>query len=336
MTYAIETVDLTKRYPRQKGLRELFLHPLRRRFITALEGVSIQVKRGEFFGLLGPNGAGKTTLIKILCNLVLPSGGKAYINGNDVTREGRKVRREIGYVLSEERSFYWRLTGRQNLRFFIKLNNLYGAAASRRIGEVLALMELEKEADQPFKDYSTGIRQRMAIARALITNPKILFMDEPTKSLDPSAAEHLKDFIRGTIVGEMKKTVLFATHNLHEATELSDRIAIIDRAHVKACGTLEEIRQLYSKGYTFRIQLHGAGDNVLGRIRTMNGVLRAEYRSAAAGSNGRELEVELRDRGGVISEIVEVIVRSGGKVLECVHEELSLNEIFSQVTGSEE
>lgn len=336
MTYAIETVDLVKRYPRQKGFRDLFLHPLRKRFVTALDGVNIQVRRGEFFGLLGPNGAGKTTLIKILCNLILPSEGKAYVNGNDVTREGRKVRREIGYVVSEERSFYWRLTGRQNLRFFTKLNNLYGAAERRRIDEVLALMELEKEADKPFKDYSTGIRQRMAIARALITNPKILFMDEPTKSLDPSAAGHLKNFIRGTIVEEMKKTVLFATHNLHEAAELSDRIAIIDKAHVKTCGTLEEIRRLYSRGYTFRMLLHDTDDNVLGRIRAMDGVIRAEYRSTAADSNGEELGVELRDRSGVISDIVELIVRSGGKVLECIHEELSLEEIFSQVTGDEE
>ncbi len=333
MTYAIETIGLTKRYPSAKGYRDLMRRPFGRRYVTALEDVSIQVKRGEFVGLLGPNGAGKTTLIKILCNLVLPTEGRAFVNGYDVAREGKKVRREIGYVVSEERSFYWRLTGRQNLIFFTKLNNIFGAEAKRRIDRILALMDFEKEADKRFKDYSTGIRQRLAIARALIINPEILFMDEPTKSLDPSAARHLKDFIRETIVGEMRKTVLFATHNLHEASELADRIVIIDKAHVKARGTIEEIRRDLKKGYTYRIRLEAGGDNILDGIRSLGGVLHAAYRRDTPGPDGMELEVELRDRDGLISEIVERIVRSGGRVLECVLEELSLDEIFSRITG---
>ncbi len=336
MTYAIETIDLTKRYPSAKGYRDLARRPFGRRYVTALEDVSIQVKRGEFFGLLGPNGAGKTTLIKILCNLVLPTEGKAFVNGYNVAREGKKVRREIGYVVSEERSFYWRLSGRQNLFFFTRLNNFYGAEAKRRIDQILALMDLEEEADKQFKDYSTGIRQRLAIARALIINPEILFMDEPTKSLDPSAARHLKDFIRETIVGEMRKTVLFATHNLHEAAELADRIAIIDKAHVKARGTLGEIRKNIKRGYTYRIRIEEGGDNLLDGIASLGGVLQAAYRAGAPGPGGMELEVELRDRDGLISEIVERIVRSGGRVMECVHEELSLNEIFTRITGGGE
>lgn len=336
MAYAIETIGLTKRYPSAKGYRDLVRRPFGRRYVTALEDVSIQVKRGEFFGLLGPNGAGKTTLIKILCNLVLPTEGKAFVNGCDVSRDGKKVRREIGYVVSEERSFYWRLTGKQNLLFFTKLNNLYGAEAKRRTDRILALMDLEGEADKRFKDYSTGIRQRLAIARALIINPEILLMDEPTKSLDPSAARHLKDFISETIVGEMRKTILFATHNLNEAAELADRIAIIDKAHVKARGTLEEIRKDLKRGYTYRIRCDAGVDNILDGIRSLGGVLHAEYRSGVRDGDGIELEVELRDRDGLISEIVERIVRSGGRVRECVHEELSLNEIFSRITGGRE
>ena len=336
MQYAIETIGLTKRYPNAKGFRDLIRYPFTRRTVTALEDVNIQVKPGEFFGLLGRNGAGKTTLIKILCNLVLPSEGEAYVNGCDVTREGKKVRRAIGYVVSEERSFYWRLTGRQNLLFFTKLNNIFGAEAKRRIDKVLALMDLREEADKRFKDYSTGIRQRMAIARALIIDPEILFMDEPTKSLDPSAAEHLKDFIRERIVGEMSKTVLFATHNLHETAELADRIAIIDKARVKACGTIGEIRKHLLRGYTYRIRLIAGGDNVPERITALDGVLHAAYRRVPADFSEGELEVEVRERDGIIAEIVELIVHSGGRILELVHEELSLNEIFSKVTEKEQ
>jgi ABC-2 type transport system ATP-binding protein len=176
----------------------------------------------------------------------------------------------------------------------------------------------------------------MAIARSLVIGPEILFMDEPTKSLDPSAAEHLKKFIRTTIVGEMGKTVLFATHNLHEAAELSDRIAIIDKAKVRICGTLDEIRKRIKKGFTYRLRMHMGENNVLERIRSLDGVLRAEYETGRPGPDGDEMEIELRDRDAIIPEIIEIIVRSGGRVVECTHEELSLNEIFSLITGGKE
>jgi ABC-2 type transport system ATP-binding protein len=140
MTYAIETRSLTKRYPKQKRYRELVLHPFSREMITALEDVSIRIEKGQLAGLLGPNGAGKTTVIKVLCTLVLPTAGQALVNGWDVTRQGRRIRRHIGYVVSEERSFYWRLTGRQNLRFFGTLNNLTGRAREERIEEAIELV----------------------------------------------------------------------------------------------------------------------------------------------------------------------------------------------------
>ena len=220
MSYAIETVNIGKTFNLIKSYRDLILHPFQKKKLIALKDINIRVNKGELFGLLGPNGAGKTTLIKILSGLILPNQGNAYVSGYDLARDGKQARRVVGYVVSEERSFYWRLTGRQNLKFFAILNNLSLSEAKYRIDEVIALTGLDDAADRMFKDYSSGMKQKLAIARGLITHPQILLMDEPTKSLDPLAAMNLRRLIKENIVGENKKTVFLATHNLSEAEEL--------------------------------------------------------------------------------------------------------------------
>lgn len=257
MSYAIETLNLTKRFRQPKRYCDLFLHPFRRDEITVLEDINIQVNKGELFGLLGPNGAGKTTLIKILCTLILPSAGTALVNGHDIKRDGKAIRKSIGYVISEDRSFYWRLTGRQNLRFFAELNNFSRSEADQRIKELVELTGLRDEADKIFKNYSSGMKQRLAIARGLLTNPEILFLDEPTKSLDPIAAHDVKMFIRNRMVGEEKKKVVLATNNMQEAEELCDRVAIIHHRRVKVCETLEEIRRISNKEKRYILSLLG-------------------------------------------------------------------------------
>lgn len=244
MSYAIETVNITKRFIQTKGYGVLPIHPFRENKITALEKVSIKVKEGELFGILGPNGAGKTTLIKLLCTLILPDEGTAYVNGYDILEAGEKVKASIGLVTSEERSFYWRLTGRQNLEFFASLYNFSNTEAKRRIGEVLKLVGLESRADDRFDNYSTGIKHRMAIARGILNDPEILFLDEPTKSLDPYAAQELRGVIKKDLVKDKRKTVFLSTHNLEEAEQLCDRIAIINNGRIKSCGTLSEIREI--------------------------------------------------------------------------------------------
>jgi len=166
------------------------------------------------------------------------------VNGLDVVKQGRMIRKSIGYIISDERSFYWRLTGRQNLRFFATLNNLAGSKAEQRTEQVLALTDLKEEADKMFKDYSTGMKQKLAIARGLLTDPEIVLMDEPTRSLDPSTAQHIRNFIREKLVKEKKRTVLIATHNLQEAEELCNQVAIMYQAKIKACGALPEIRKM--------------------------------------------------------------------------------------------
>ena len=244
MSYAIETVNLTKYFTPTPGLGRLLAHPFRKKgIVKAVEEVNIQVKRGEIFGLLGPNGAGKTTLLKLLSTLILPTRGEAYVNGYNVLKDEAGVKESIGLVTGEERCFYWRLTGRQNLEFFAILYNLSSTQIKKRMGEVAELLEIEGMLNISFKEYSTGMKQRLSLARSLLPNPQILFMDEPTKSLDPTAAKNLRTFIREKLISQQKKTVFLTTHQMNEAQELCDRIAIIDKGQIKACGTLTELRR---------------------------------------------------------------------------------------------
>ncbi|GAH77025.1 unnamed protein product, partial [marine sediment metagenome] len=158
MAYAIETTGLTKRFIQRRSLRQIVLHPLQRKTITALDGIDLQIKEGEIFGILGPNGAGKTTLIKVLSTLILPDKGKAWVNGYNILHNEESIKQSIGLVTSEERSFYWRLSGRGNLQFFATLYDMSPSQAERRINEILEIFELQEKADDLFHTYSTGIK----------------------------------------------------------------------------------------------------------------------------------------------------------------------------------
>lgn len=210
--------------------------------ITPVDGVDLFVRKGEVFGILGPNGAGKTTLIKILCTLILPTGGEARVDGFDVVKESGRVRESIGLVTTDERSFYWRLTGRQNLEFFASLHNFYSDDARDMVDELLGVVDLKSAADERFLNYSAGMKQRMAIARGLLNDPSVLFMDEPTRSLDPGAAQGLRNFIKDEIVRERGKTIFISTHNLEEAEHLCDRVAIFDDGRIKVVGSPNDLK----------------------------------------------------------------------------------------------
>jgi ABC-2 type transport system ATP-binding protein len=240
---AILVTGLVKRYPVFGRFRDVLLHPLRRESKTALAGVDLRVERGRCFCLLGPNGAGKTTLIKILTTLVLPDEGKAFVGGCDVEQDPVWVRRRIGFAINEERSFYWRLTGRQNLEFFGALNGLRGRRLEAKIAEVVRLTNLEEAAGQRFNTYSTGMRQMLAFARALMTDADILFVDEPTRSLDPQAAARVRAFLKTGLVAGGGKTVFWATHNLAEAAEVAHEIAIIDRGRIRVEGSVAALTE---------------------------------------------------------------------------------------------
>lgn len=224
---AIETKGVTKVFKRGK--------------IRALDGVDLKVGEGEIFALLGPNGAGKTTLIKILATLLLPTSGEARICGWDAAKKPRQVKKLISLMAGDERSFYWRLTGRQNLNFFAALYNLFGKEARQKIEEAAALFGLEA-LDRRYQEYSTGTKHRLALARSFLNGAKIIFMDEPTRSLDPNAAFQLRELVKKKVRDGVLKTVFFTTHQTEEAQGLADRMAILEKGKIKACGSLGELR----------------------------------------------------------------------------------------------
>jgi ABC-2 type transport system ATP-binding protein len=227
----------------------VFLRPVQRRWASALNGVDLDVFDGEILGLVGANGAGKTTLIKILASMLLPTSGRAEILKHDVVKFPDEVRKALGWCLDTERSFYHRLSGVENLSFFAALNNLNSERSRIRVKEVLEISGLGDAAQRPFRTYSLGMQQKLGLARALLTNPPVLLLDEPTKSLDPAAAAEFWRFVRGTLAAEMKKTILVVTHNLQEAKTCCDRVAYMREGRISAIGTWNEVEP--------QIRLHG-------------------------------------------------------------------------------
>ncbi len=196
------------------------------RSVRALRDVTLTVGRGEVLALVGPNGAGKTTLLRILATLLLPTEGSARIGGADVVRESGRAKRLLGLAAGDDQGFYWRLSGLENLEFFAGLLGMHAAAGRRRATEALERADLLPMAREPVGRYSTGLRQRLAIARALLGDPPVLLFDEPTRSLDPVAAAGFRT-LAAALAREHHRTVVMATHNLEEAELLADRAAIL-------------------------------------------------------------------------------------------------------------
>ena len=243
----IRIEGLTKRFAVRRGWRRMLLRPRERRVTTALGGVSMVARAGEIVGLLGPNGAGKTTLLRILSTLVLPDAGSAHIAGFDVVRDPARARRVLAPVAADERSLEWRLSARENLRFFGALHGLTGETLRTRVSELLAGVELDDAGDKLVGAFSSGMRQRLLIARALLSRPQALLLDEPTRSLDPLAARAFRDFLRREVAGRQGCAVLLATHDPDEALGLCDRIAILDKGRVLATGTAQTLAREFGE-----------------------------------------------------------------------------------------
>lgn len=197
----------------------------------ALNGVDLSVAPGEILALLGHNGAGKSTLLRILATTVIPDGGSARVAGFDVVSEPEQVRRRLGITLGDERSWYWRLSGRKNLEFFATLYGFSRRQAAARVAELLDELELTYAADRRFDGYSTGMRMRLSLARAMLPDPPVLLLDEPTRSLDPVAAASFRDQV-ATLAHAQGKAILLTTHDLHEASALAHRIAVLTRGRI--------------------------------------------------------------------------------------------------------
>jgi len=261
----LQARDLTRSYRSSTGIvrRE-------RKVVEAVRGVSLQVERGELFGLLGPNGAGKTTVIKMFITLLLPTSGSATVLGHDVVTEARAVRRRIGYVFGGDRGLYERLSALDNLRYFSELYAVPAREQRRRIAELLELVGLTGREKERVEGFSRGMRQRLHIARGLLHDPEVLFLDEPSIGIDPVGARELRATI--ATLSSQGKTILLTTHYMFEADELCDRIAVIRDGLVVAEGSPAQLKKRVTSGHVVEVETYGLSDGVLGRLEALTGV----------------------------------------------------------------
>jgi ABC-2 type transport system ATP-binding protein len=295
---------------------------------NALTDVSFELKHGETVGLLGPNGAGKTTLLKIIATLLAPTAGRILVQGQDPAKDVMRVRRSMGLVTCDERSFYWRLNGRQNLTFFATLYGVPAREADERVEMLLAATGLEEAATHPFHSYSSGMKQKLAIARGLLANPGIILYDEPTRSLDPLSTQNIRNWLakhRNTLP---RTAHLIATNQLAEAEQLCDRVLILNRGVVIAAGSIPEIHEAWRRrGY--------AVHRVTCRRFPWNGQLRPLPEEglldiSQVGTDVERTTLRLRTVEGsdALSHMLARILHSGGSVLRCETEQVPFDEVF--------
>ena len=239
--------------------------------VEAVRAVSFTIEQGELFGLLGPNGAGKTTTIKMLITLLIPTAGSARVLGLDVVKDAREVRKRIGYVFGGELGVYERLSGYDNLRYFAELYGVPPKLQKPRIEELLELVGLKGREHERAEGYSRGMKQRLHVARGLLHDPEVLFLDEPTIGLDPVGARELRSTIASlTAAG---KTILLTTHYMFEADALCDRIAVISKGKIVAEGTPADLKRGVGQGSVLEVEVYGVDEETIERVRRLGGVL---------------------------------------------------------------
>jgi len=241
---AIVAENLEKYFPPALSGWRALLHPFARPTERALAGISFSIESGESVALIGHNGAGKSTLLRILATLVFPTCGRALLGGFDVEREGAGARRQLGYHTGGDEGFYQRLTGRENLTFFAAMNNLTGADARQKIAAATKWMGMSDDLDRQMRTLSTGMTHRLGLARALLHEPAVLLLDEPTRSLDPLAAADFRRMLKKDLVRGRGITLLFASHTLSEVEEIADRVILLDRGKIIASDSPPRLRAL--------------------------------------------------------------------------------------------
>ncbi|PWB75051.1 MAG: ABC transporter ATP-binding protein [Anaerolineales bacterium] len=344
--FAVEARQLIKKFPARPGTGDKPIEggsassPKKKRWqfwkkepkamFTAVNGVDLQIQRGEIFGLLGPNGAGKSTTIRMLCTLLEPTSGTAHVNGYDIVRQANDVRRSLGTVLAGERSIYWKLTGRENLEYFAALYHIPTAVAKKRVDELIERMELKDRANELVEKYSTGMRQRVAIAKALLARPPILLLDEPTLGLDPQAARRLRE-----LIAELKQeghTILLTTHYMEEADQLSDRIGIIDTGRIIALDTPEGLKRRINQKEIIRLEVSGWQEYIAENLRAMQEVENLVARRQAE-TDLWEVNMQASNSRAVLPRLVESISQNGTRLVNMNIVKPSLEDVFIHLTG---
>lgn len=341
---AIEAIKLVKKFRRRSipsesagnGAKEVkrswwpFANRTETGWSTAVNGVNLQIRRGEIFGLLGPNGAGKSTTIRMVCTLLEPTSGTAIVNGYDIRREPNQVRRSLGTVLAGERSIYWKLTARENLEYFAALYHIPTRIAKQRVEELLLRMELAERANDLVEKYSTGMKQRVAIARALLARPPIILLDEPTLGLDPQAARNVRQ-----LVAELKAeghTILLTTHYMEEADQLSDRIGIIDQGKIIALDTPEALKERINQKEIIHLEVagwHPELADTLGRLPQVENLVTR----LMADESTVEVNLHAASSRAVLPGLIENLNQNGTRLVNMNIVKPSLEDVFISLTG---
>jgi ABC-2 type transport system ATP-binding protein len=298
--------------------------------VKALDGVSVSIDEGEIFGLLGPNGAGKTTLIKVLTTLLLPTKGEAYVGGHDVVKEPNKVRKIINLVSGGETPGYGILSVKENLWFFSQLYGLSSSVAKEKSKQLMADLDFEKYADTRMAKLSTGYKQRMSLARGLLNDPKILFLDEPTLGLDVLTAKRLRTYVINWAKRDKRGTVLLTTHYMAEADEMCDRVAIINDGKILACDSPQTLKKNLLETPIAKIEVSSvqADFEFIGKMHGVVGY--SEVRNIQTGMT--TLKVMVRDEK-VFSEIETRLNTEKLKVLSVNETEPTLEDVYIRLVG---
>jgi ABC-2 type transport system ATP-binding protein len=310
----IHTSHIAYRYPK---------HP-----VFALRDVTFTVHPGEIFTLLGPNGAGKTTLIRIVSGLILPQKGTVTICGHDLLSSELAARKCLGLVLGDERTFYFRLSGAQNLEFFGGLYGLPRSQLKRRVAEALELVGLQNDAKLQFMRYSSGMRKRLNLARTLLHDPPVLLLDEPTSSVDPESAHHIRSIIED--LRSQKRTIFLTTHNLYEAERVSDRVGFLKEGRLERVGTVAEFKALTEKKRLIICFVEGSLPTSVEAQALENQIRQSTTISGVRWSNNG---LTISYNGGFdMNAVLSLVSRSGRRIASTHTEEASLEDVFMTLT----
>jgi ABC-2 type transport system ATP-binding protein len=324
----LEVDEVTKTFPVALG----FI-PWARKFgrverATALGGVSFSVRRGELFGLLGANGAGKSTILRLIAGLVIADSGTIRVDGIDVRSAPLAVRRKVALCATDERSFYYRLSGRRNLEYFGALVGLHGQRLRERIAFVAGLVDLTGDLDRRFDAFSSGMKQRLGIARGLLGDPELLILDEPTRAVDPVHAASIRAFVRDELVGRQGKTVLLATNTLDEAWELCEQIAVLRRGRLVAIGAPDALAAGAGGPVRYAITVDRTDADLIARTRAVPGLLELEV---ASDGDGMQLNVRLDGEPRALTELLRAVSANGVCVSSIRPQERRPADVFADL-----
>ncbi len=330
---AVSVHLLTKRYAPRASASELVRFARRPAPVAVVDRVSLDVFSGEVFGLLGPNGAGKTTIFKMLSTMIAPDEGTARIAGFDVVRQPADVRGVLASVPADERSLNWRLSAHDNLLLFAALQRVARFDTGPRIAWALQIVALQDTGAKRVAEFSSGMRQRLLIARALLTRPKILLLDEPTRTLDPLSARELRRFLRDELVARYGCTILLATHNTDEAFAFCDRVAVLDRGRVLATGATHALSAQFGEA-RYRVLTRDAADSAFALLE-QRGLLRRISAIERTADGWTTLECTIAGDPSHSADVLRMLVALGVEVARLERVEPSLADLITRIIAAE-